>query len=145
MRVAVATWNGRISPVFDVARQARVVEDVGGDAVGRDEMLPGTDPAAQANRLKALGIELLICGALSQPQALALEGAGIAVIPFTAGTVEEILAAWRAGTLPRSAWSMPGCCGRRRGCSGSEGRMARRRGCRMGVGSRDPWVRGEVG
>jgi len=109
MRVAVATWNGRISPVFDVARQARVVEDVGGDAVGRDEMLPGTDPAALANRLKALGIELLICGALSQPQALALEGAGIAVIPFTAGTVEEILAAWRAGTLPRSAWSMPGC------------------------------------
>jgi len=62
MKVALATWNGRISPVFDVARQVLLVDIEDGREVSRrEESLPGTDPQAQADRLEALGAETLIC------------------------------------------------------------------------------------
>jgi len=119
MRVALATWNGRISPVFDVARQVLVVDVEGGREVSRrEEVLPGTDPQAQAAKLTALGAEVLICGAISRPMASVLSAAGVRVLPFVAGPVEEVLAAWLSGGLPAPAWSMPGCCGRMRRCRG---------------------------
>ncbi len=126
MRVAIATWNGRISPVFDVARQVLLVEfDAGRIAERRDEMLPGTDPASQADRLRELGVEFLICGAVSQPMAAMLAAKGVEIVPFTAGPVEQLLAAWMAGGLPAPTWCMPGCRGRMRrfrcGASGRRG------------------------
>ncbi len=119
MRVALATWNGRISPVFDVARQVLLLDIEEGRAIGRhEETLPGTDPQSQAARLTALAPQTLICGAISQPMAAMLAAKGVRVIPFTAGTVEEVLAAWLAGSLPNPTLSMPGCCGRTRRCHG---------------------------
>jgi len=119
MKVAMATWNGRISPVFDVAQQVQML-DIEKGRVTRwsQEALPGAEPQAQAGRLSALDPEVLICGAISRPMADLLAATSIRVIPFTAGDVEEVLAAWLAGTLPNPALSMPGCCGRRRGCHG---------------------------
>lgn len=133
MNVAMATWNGRISPVLDVARQLLLVEVAEGRAgARREEPLPGTDPLAQAERLAALGPQVLICGAISQGMAAMLTGKGIEVIPFTAGPVEEVLDAWLAGRLPAPAWRMPGCCGRMRRCHGGrpggQGRGGWRRG-----------------
>lgn len=121
MKVALATWNGRISPVFDVARQVQMldVED-GRVIVRREETLPGTDPQSQTDRLTALAPQTLICGAISQPMAAMLAATSIRVIPFTAGAVEEVLAAWLAGSLPNPALSMPGCCGRMRRCHGKK-------------------------
>lgn len=127
MRVALATWNGRISPVFDVARKVLLLDIDNGQVVGRhEEELPGTEPQAQAGRLEALAPQTLICGAISQPMADLLAAADILVMAFTAGDVEAVVVAWLAGTLPNPALSMPGCCGRRRGCHG--GRYAGRSG-----------------
>jgi predicted Fe-Mo cluster-binding NifX family protein len=119
MKLALATWNGRISPVFDVARQVLMLDVVEGRVTGRrEEPLPGTDPHAQAARLTAFGAEALICGAISRPMASVLSVAGIRTIPFTAGPVEDVLAAWLTEGLPNPALSMPGCCGRIRRCHG---------------------------
>jgi predicted Fe-Mo cluster-binding NifX family protein len=119
MKVALATWNGRISPVFDVARQVLMLDVEDGRAIARhEETLPGTDPHAQADRVMALATQTLICGAISQPMAAMLAAKNVRVIPFTAGSVEEVLAAWLAGSLPSPALSMPGCCGRMRRCRG---------------------------
>jgi predicted Fe-Mo cluster-binding NifX family protein len=137
MKVALATWNGRISPVFDVARQVLMV-DVGEGRVHsrREEVLPGTDLQTQADRLMVLGPQVLICGAISQAMAAILVAKGVEVISFIAGPVEQVLGAWMAGGLPAPAWSMPGCCGRMRQChgggSGGRGRGGRRRGGRDG-------------
>jgi predicted Fe-Mo cluster-binding NifX family protein len=129
MRLALTTWNGRISPVFDVARQVLVADIEDGRVVSRrEEGLPGTEPPAQAARLAALGPQVLICGAISQPMSAMLAGTGIRVIPFTAGEAEDVLAAWLAGRLPDPAWRMPGCGGRG-GCGGGPGRGMGRRGC----------------
>lgn len=130
MKVAVATWNGRISPVFDVARQVQLLEVQNGRvAHWRQEALPGTEPQTQADCLKALCPQVLICGAISQPMADLLADIGIRVFPFTAGNVDTVIAAWLAGNLPDPELAMPGCCGRRWGCQGGRGRKRMRRGC----------------
>jgi predicted Fe-Mo cluster-binding NifX family protein len=128
MKAALATWNGRVSPVFDVARQVLMLDVEDGRVRTRhEEALPGTDPRGQAARLAALGADVLICGAISRTMAELLAAANIRVIPFTAGGVEEVLAAWLAGSLPDPALSMPGCCGRmRRGRGGRAGWQGRR-------------------
>ncbi len=137
MRVALATWNGRISPVFDVARRVLLLDiDEGREHARREETLPGTDPQAQADRLAGLGAQVLICGAMSQAMADMLAARGVEVIPFTAGLVEQVLAAWLAGGLPAPAWSMPGCCGRMRRCHG--GRGGGRGGCAWQMNERRP-------
>ncbi len=132
MKIALATWNGRISPVFDVARQVLLLDVKDGRVIGRrEETLPGADPQGQATCVAALAPQTLICGAVSRPMAVLLAATGVRVIPFTAGAVEDVLAAWLAGALPTAALSMPGCCGRRR-CQGgrarSRGGRARGRG-----------------
>jgi predicted Fe-Mo cluster-binding NifX family protein len=121
MRLALATWNGRISPVFDVARQVLMLDVEDGRVLARrEEPLPGSEPQAQAGRLAALGPRVLICGAVSEPMAAALAKARIRVIPFMAGNVEDIILAWQEGTL--TAFLMPGCCGRMNRCRrGKEG------------------------
>ena len=115
MKVALTVWNGRISPVVDVARQILVVDVEGGQAANRrEEALPGTDPGSQAERLAALGVDVLIGGAVSRPMAALLASKAIRVVGFTAGTTEDVLDAWMDGRLPDDALTMPGCGGRRR-------------------------------
>ena len=138
MRVALATWNGRISPVFDVTRQVLLLDVEDGRAVARrEETLPGTAPQAQADRLTMLGPQVLICGAISQVMAAMLAVKGMEVIPFTAGPVDQVLAAWLAGGLPAPAWSMPGCCGRMRRCHGGRPGGRGRRGWQSGISQRE--------
>jgi predicted Fe-Mo cluster-binding NifX family protein len=123
MQVAMTIWNGRISPVFDVARQILVVEiEEGCEVARRLEALPGTDLRSQAERFGDIAPQVLICGAISEMMVGMLENMGVAVIPFIAGPTEQVLAAWLAGELLASDWSMPGCCGRMRRCRGQRGR-----------------------
>lgn len=115
MKVALTTWNGRISPVLDVARHIVIIEvEDGRPTARREESLPGVDPLSQGERLAALGLQVLICGAVSSPLAALLASRGIRVVGFTAGAVEDVLDAWLAGRLPDPAMTMPGCCGRTR-------------------------------
>lgn len=125
MRVAVPHWQGRVSPVFDVARNVLVVEIGGsGDPVRQELALDGDDPRSRAMRLVESGAEVLVCGAISRPMEQAVLAAGIEVIPQTCGEIECVLAAFLDGRLGQGEFLMPGCCGRRRrrmGC-GRRGR-----------------------
>jgi len=126
MKVAIPHWQGRISPVFDVARNVFVVDvDHGVERVRRDVAFTTADIQARAARLAETQADLLICGAISWPLEMAVVAAGIEVIPQTCGDVEQVLAAFLAGRLKLDAFLMPGCCGRRR-----QARARRRRGRR---------------
>jgi predicted Fe-Mo cluster-binding NifX family protein len=116
MRVAFATWNGRIAPLFDVTRRVHVV-DTEGDHVVRESEEPLEDetPPVRAARLAALGVDALVCGAISRPQEALLQAYGLMVVPFVTGEVREVVEAWRAGRLAGEAFTMPGCDGRRGG------------------------------
>jgi predicted Fe-Mo cluster-binding NifX family protein len=83
--------------------------------------LGGAPASRRALLLAGLGVQVLVCGALSAPLQQAMAARGIDVCPFIAGSRDRIVRAWLAGTLGGDAYRMPGCGRRVR---------ARRRGCR---------------
>jgi predicted Fe-Mo cluster-binding NifX family protein len=132
VKLALAVWNGRISPVFDTSRQLLVLEVEGGEALSRREHEIAAEEAfAKVARLAELGVEVLICGAVSRPLAEMIAIRGIRLVPFVAGDAEEVLAAFLAGNLPSSGMTMPGCCGRRLRFRGGMGGRACRGGRRV--------------
>lgn len=115
MKVAIPHWQGRVSPVLDVAGRFLLVElDEGREISRLDGSLAASGPLERAREFQQSGAQVLICGAVSRPLELALDAAGIQVIPHTCGQVEEVLAAFISGQLNQGAFLMPGCCGRRR-------------------------------
>lgn len=114
MKVAIPTWNARVSPVFDVAKRLLVVELEGDREVSREEAaIEETQLMARAKRVTQLGVDVLICGAISMPLEAMLASAGARIIPHTCGPVENVLRAFVSGRLTDRAFLMPGCCGRR--------------------------------
>ena len=115
MKIAIPIWNGRISPVFDAAKHLLVVEIDGGLEVARhDESIDGTDLARRADRVVHVGVDVLICGAISKPLEMMLASGGVDVIAHTCGPVEDVLQAFLTGQFTAQSFLMPGCCGQRR-------------------------------
>lgn len=115
MKVAIPHWQGRISPVFDVAGSVLLVDVADGKELARQNVaINAEQPQARANLIAGHGATVLICGAISWPLEMALSTAGVKVIPQTCGEVERVLAAFISGQLNHDAFLMPGCCGRRR-------------------------------
>jgi predicted Fe-Mo cluster-binding NifX family protein len=126
MKVAIPHWQGRVSPVFDVAGNVWLVDVADGAELARQNVsLTAAAPQARAKALAELGTDVLVCGAISWPLEMAIAAAGIEVIPQTCGDVERVLAAFISGQLNQDAFLMPGCCGRRQ-----RFRARRRRGRR---------------
>lgn len=129
MIVAIPVWQGRVSPVFDVAGQLLLVELDDGRELGRRcEPLPDESPEQRAGRLAELGVQTLICGAISRPLEALLGVGRVEVVPRVCGDVEEVLRAFTAGALEDGRFAMPGCCGQNRGWRRGRGR------CRRGHG-----------
>ncbi len=115
MKVAIAVWKKRISPVFDVSEQILVL-DIRNRAVAKmtEEKILCDNPVRRACRLAELNVRTLICGAVSQSLADILDAYGIETISFIAGDVDEVIGAYLADVLPNPSMSMPGCCRHRR-------------------------------
>ena len=112
MKAAIPTWEDRISPVFDVARDILVVGVEDGTEVGRREaVIEETALAARAKRVVDLGANALICGAISQPLEQMLVSGGVSVVPHCCGPVEDVLRAFMSGELAKKTFLMPGCRG----------------------------------
>jgi len=122
MKIALPTFNGRISPVFDVAQKLVLVEVDGANELSREEhVIPSKIFARRAAHLSELGVEILLCGAISRPLAMMITAQGIEVVSFISGEVDEVLAAYLQGRLADPTFFMPGCCGRRRQFRGGFG------------------------
>jgi predicted Fe-Mo cluster-binding NifX family protein len=114
-KAAFSVWDDRIAPVFDVARQMLLVEAKSGRIITETEKTIGDDfPLRRAHCLAELGVEVLVCGAISRHLAEAIAAYGIRVIPFVAGELGEVKRAWLSGGGDFRRFAMPGCCGRRR-------------------------------
>jgi len=115
MKIALPTFNGRISPVFDVAQKLVLVEvDVANELSREEHAIPSKIFARRAARLSELGVEILLCGAISRPLAMMIAAHGIEIVPFISGGVDEVLGAYLQGRLADPTFFMPGCCGMRR-------------------------------
>ena len=125
MKLAIPIWNERVSPVFDTAARLLVVDLDDGGERARDEIaLTAEFPPHRVRRLVELGVDTLICGAVSNPLGTLVVSAGITLIPFVSGQVDEVLGAFMAGRLDDTGYLMPGCGGGRRRWAGRCGRGA---------------------
>ncbi len=110
-RVAFSVWNQRISPVFDVSQKALVLQIENGAVVSRHaQEFPGGDPMRKVEKLAAVSVDELVCGAISRPLVELAHSLGIEVIAFVAGEIEDVTRAYLQNQLPNEALSMPGCC-----------------------------------
>lgn len=127
-RVAFSLWNGRIAPVFDVARHILIVSGTDGCETGRLERRFASDnPQERALRLASMQVEQLVCGAISRSAADALQQNGIQIVSFVSGDAELVIEAWLHDHLCDARLAMPGC--------GRKQRVRRRKpsknGCNM--------------
>jgi predicted Fe-Mo cluster-binding NifX family protein len=143
MKTAFAHWDHRIAPVFDTARQVHVVETESGQIIGEKQEILTEDLTVQkVLQLVELGIDTLVCGAITRPMQGLVAAYGIQVIPFVAGDLREVIQAWLRGNMLRDEFAMPGC--RRRGWQRSRGmhqtypeaNIMQGRGRGMGAGGR---------
>jgi predicted Fe-Mo cluster-binding NifX family protein len=115
MKVAITCWQGRVSPVLDVASKALLVTLEGDRETMRQEVsIEGTSALHRARHILRLGVNTVICGAVSRPLELALVSVGLEMISNVCGQVDEVLKAYIAERLDEDAYLMPGCCRRRR-------------------------------
>ena len=109
MKVAIPVWEGRVSGVLDFSQRLVLVEvDNGGEKSRAEIALSERHALAKLARLRQLGIDVLICGAVSQPMASAVTACGIRLLPYVTGTVNEVLTAYQAGQLGQPQFALPG-------------------------------------
>jgi len=112
MKAAFATWNQRIAPVFDVARQIHMVETESGRVIRETRrVLPEEMPIQKAQRLADMGVDTLVCGAISRAMYAIITAYGIQLIPFVAGNLAEVIHAFLDGSIENDFFAMPGCLG----------------------------------
>jgi len=126
--LAIPVWNDQVSTTLDFARKLMVVEADGARELSRREVALGDEsPERRARRIRDLGGQTVLCGAVSRPLAQAASRMGIELVPFLSGPIDDVLAAYFCNRLTeprfRLAGSSPGACKRWR----------RRCGCGRGV------------
>lgn len=110
MKIAVSVWEGRVSPVFDTASRLLVLDAGRTDKDSRFEVfLDEQTCSRKCSRIQALGVEVLICGAISRYFQEILNATGVRVVPWVCGAVCEVVAAYLDGTLSQARYLMPGC------------------------------------
>lgn len=109
MKIAITVWGNRISPVFDAASTLLLVDVDGKSIVGRDIRL--CQPRRHDSFIALLRdneVQLLICGAICETAVNTLEAAGVEVIPFLAGEVEQLVERY-LDDQDFTDFAMPGC------------------------------------
>lgn len=129
MKVAIPMFNSRVSPRFDFASKLLVATIDSGKVLDRKEFpLANLNPIRRSSLLIEQGVNVLICGGISDFSVRLLMGNGIEVIPMVIGEVEEVLNLFIDGNLhsaiipiiPRMGY------GYHRGRRGRRGRGGRR-------------------
>ncbi len=109
MRIGLSCWEERIAPVFDTSSWIHIVEIRDGAVVNEAEERLPEDPLLQRTlKLLELGIDVLVCGAISRSMSDLIAAYGIEVIPFMTGSLCEIVQAYLTG-LEKDHFKMPGC------------------------------------
>jgi predicted Fe-Mo cluster-binding NifX family protein len=110
MNIAIPVWEGKISPVFDSASRLLIIQVEHKNEKSRFEVyLEEQDLARRCFHVQRLGVEILICGAISCHLHRMLTASGIKVIPWISGSAEDVLQSYFNGDLFQAKFLMPGC------------------------------------
>jgi predicted Fe-Mo cluster-binding NifX family protein len=135
MKVAFSTWKKRVSPVFDVSGEICLVDiEPGGKTKKTCKTLPhGQDRCLWLARE---GVDVLVCGAISNHLQTRLEWMNIQVFPFIAGDISLVIKAWTENSFKAERFAMPGCCCRFGGSFKDNKEVKDMRGRNQGQGGR---------
>ena len=117
--------------MFDVAQRLVVLDIEAGVVAGREEKTLEADPLRKVKGLEALGLSVLVCGAISETLGVLITQSGVQVIPNICGSLDEVAEAFLNGQLTEGNFGMPGCCRRRHrlgGCRRRNSKMSRSEG-----------------
>ena len=109
MKVALTVWEDSVSTVCDFCSRLLIFDVEANEA--RDPLSLTFETQmwpSRVNRLKDLGVGVLLCGAVSRPLERMLATAGIEVISWLCGSVEEVFRAYLDGALPDTRFILPG-------------------------------------
>lgn len=109
MLVAVPEFRGRVSPTFDFCHRIALwkLDDRGIHCAGHRQC-GDLGPGERASRLQALGIEVLLCGAIGKEIEEDIRSRGIEVVFGLTGGVAEVVAAYRCQALNEPRFRLPG-------------------------------------
>lgn len=109
MKLAIPVWENKVSPVLDTALRLLVVEVKEDGNLSRFEIfLDERDLTRRCLRIQGLGIDTLICGAVTRHFSEMLKASGIDIIPGISGQPDEVLNACLEGSLVHAKYLMPG-------------------------------------
>lgn len=110
MKIAIPVWEDKVSPVLDTASKLLIVEVEDQKEASRfEKFLDAHDLSLRCLKIKDLGIDILICGAISRQFSDMLTASGMDIIPWISGHPEDVLKAYLQGTLFHPRFFMPGC------------------------------------
>lgn len=110
MKIAIPVWEGKVSPVFDTASRLLILQVEDKNETSRFEtFLDETDLTRRCMRIQALGVDTLICGAISGHFHRMLRADNVEIIPWISGAAEDVLKAYLDGEIFNSKFLMPGC------------------------------------
>lgn len=100
---------GRVSPVLDTCTLLGILE-LGRkqEIVRRTIPVQGKSIFERAEEIKKLGIGVIICGAVSDAFYNLLKESDIDLVCGITGDIEEVIEAYRNGTLAQARFRMPG-------------------------------------
>jgi predicted Fe-Mo cluster-binding NifX family protein len=100
MKFAIPLFGPRVSPRFDHAPRLLVASIEEGRVVSREEIpLDSLAARQRVEKLKALGVNILICGGIDEGSKCWLVDHQIQVIPLVAGEVTRVIKDFLTGRL----------------------------------------------
>jgi len=99
-KIAIPVFGTRVSSRLDCSESVLLVSIENGSIVRREETFwPHFNPLEKVRLLVHEGVNVLICGGLTETCANMLHDTTIEVIPWICGEVEQVLVQFTQGTL----------------------------------------------
>ncbi len=118
--VAIPVYRERISPLLDVSKKYAIFEIVDDEVKQKllIEVHAESEPL-RIDKLKEIGVSVIICGAISDFVSRLVLGRGIRLISWVNGPVDEIIELYSGDALESTSRGARGrgCVRRRRTCA----------------------------
>ncbi len=109
MKIAIPSRENRVSPVLDSAENFIVIDVENNGAVSKDSTtLVAMNLWHRVGQIAKLGLDVLICGSVTQSLLENLSVTKVKIIPNVCGDVDTILNDYLAGKDIRKTFKMPG-------------------------------------
>jgi len=128
MKIAISIWNKSVSNVFDFSTELLLLEFDNSQEISRASVeLSEQSLVHKANKLRSLGVDVLICGAISREMLCSISDSKIEVLSYVTGSIDDVLDAYLGGELDAAKFIMPGCWSGARDGFGNCKRLRQRR------------------